>query len=111
VIGERPIAAQSTKRDEDTATPIAYRISAPAPLENTSGMIPAMKAIHVIRIGRMASKNAILIVEFAREIEAHGRSVVRAPVEASRPQRRSDARLTRAVQLPCAPDTVGKQQG
>src|ERR1700730_4192458 len=76
-----------------------------------TGMIPAMKAIHVIRIGRMASKNAILIVEFARETEAHGRSVVRAPVEASRPQRRSDARLTRAVQLPCAPDTVGKQQG
>jgi multidrug efflux pump len=32
----------------------------------------------------LASKNAILIVEFARELEDHGRSVVEAALEASR---------------------------
>ena len=40
--------------------------------------------IGIILIVALASKNAILIVEFAREIRAHGKTVVEAAVEASR---------------------------
>ena len=51
---------------QNTAMPIAWRISAPAPLENTSGTTPAMKAIDVIRIGRrrrrLASRAASITV-------------------------------------------------
>ena len=36
----------------NTAMPMAWRTSAPAPDENTSGSTPMMKAIDVIRIGR-----------------------------------------------------------
>ena len=44
----------------NTAMPMASRISAPAPKENTSGNTPAMKAIDVIRIGRSLSRAASL---------------------------------------------------
>ena len=37
---------------EKTATPIARRISEPAPVESTRGKTPMMNAIEVIRIGR-----------------------------------------------------------
>ena len=37
---------------EKTATPIACRISAPAPRATTSGNTPAMNAMLVIKIGR-----------------------------------------------------------
>ena len=43
---------------ENTATPIAWRISAPAPVEMTSGSTPMMKASDVIRIGRSRSRLA-----------------------------------------------------
>jgi hypothetical protein len=36
----------------NTATPMALRISAPAPVDSTSGSTPMMKASEVIRIGR-----------------------------------------------------------
>ena len=42
----------------NTATPMACRISAPAPVERTSGRTPRMKAIEVIRIGRSRSRLA-----------------------------------------------------
>ncbi len=41
-----------------TATPIARRISAPAPSENTSGTTPMMNAKEVIKIGRSLSRCA-----------------------------------------------------
>ncbi|MNC66514.1 hypothetical protein D3C76_1654670 [compost metagenome] len=37
---------------KNTAIPMAWRISEPAPLENTSGTTPMMNAMEVIRIGR-----------------------------------------------------------
>ncbi|MPN37557.1 hypothetical protein SDC9_185077 [bioreactor metagenome] len=37
---------------KNTAMPIAWRISEPAPEDSTSGTTPMMKAIEVIRIGR-----------------------------------------------------------
>jgi HAE1 family hydrophobic/amphiphilic exporter-1 len=40
--------------------------------------------IGIVLIIALASKNAILIVEFARELKAHGRSTLEAAVEASR---------------------------
>ena len=40
--------------------------------------------IGIVLIIALASKNAILIVEFARELRAQGRSIVEAAVEASR---------------------------
>src|SRR6266478_2913120 len=43
---------------ENTATPMARRISAPAPCEVTSGTTPMMNAIEVIRIGRNLSRQA-----------------------------------------------------
>src|ERR1700722_15447499 len=43
---------------ENTATPMARRISAPAPCEVTSGTTPMMNAIEVIRIGRNRSRQA-----------------------------------------------------
>ena len=43
---------------ENTATPMAWRISAPAPVEKTSGTTPMMKASEVIRIGRSRSRLA-----------------------------------------------------
>jgi hypothetical protein len=42
----------------NTATPMAWRISAPAPVEVTSGSTPMMKASEVIRIGRRRSRLA-----------------------------------------------------
>ena len=42
----------------NTATPIALRISAPAPLDTTSGTTPAMNAIEVIKIGRKRKRQA-----------------------------------------------------
>ena len=42
----------------NTATPIALRISAPAPVDSTSGTTPAMNAIEVIRIGRRRRRHA-----------------------------------------------------
>jgi hypothetical protein len=39
---------------ENTAMPIARRISLPAPLPRISGITPAQKAMEVIRIGRSA---------------------------------------------------------
>ena len=38
--------------------PIAWRISAPAPVDNTSGTTPMMKANDVIRIGRSLNRAA-----------------------------------------------------
>src|SRR5690606_17555997 len=46
---------------ENTATPIACRISAPEPVENTSGTTPAVNAIDVIRIGRRRRRHASMI--------------------------------------------------
>ena len=43
---------------ENTATPMAWRISDPAPLEITSGTTPMMKASEVIRIGRSRKRLA-----------------------------------------------------
>ena len=43
---------------ENTATPIARRISEPAPVESTSGKTPMMNAIDVIRIGRSRKRLA-----------------------------------------------------
>ncbi|MEY9658734.1 hypothetical protein ABH980_005741 [Bradyrhizobium ottawaense] len=43
---------------ENTATPMARRISEPAPVESTSGSTPMMKAIDVIRIGRSLKRLA-----------------------------------------------------
>ena len=43
---------------ENTATPIEWRISAPAPLDNTSGTRPMMNAKDVIRIGRRRNRLA-----------------------------------------------------
>jgi hydrophobic/amphiphilic exporter-1 (mainly G- bacteria), HAE1 family len=40
--------------------------------------------IGIVLIIALASKNAILIVEFARELRAHGRPILEAAVEASR---------------------------
>ncbi|MNZ30715.1 hypothetical protein D3C78_479940 [compost metagenome] len=40
---------------EKTATPMAERISAPAPLASTKGSTPMMKASEVIRMGRSRS--------------------------------------------------------
>ncbi len=40
---------------ENTAMPIAWRISAPAPTDVTSGTTPMMKAMDVIRMGRNLS--------------------------------------------------------
>ena len=40
--------------------------------------------IGIVLIIALASKNAILIIEFARELRAHGRSIVEAAIEASR---------------------------
>ncbi len=42
----------------NTATPIARRISEPAPVDSTSGSTPMMKASEVIRIGRRRSRLA-----------------------------------------------------
>ena len=46
---------------ENTATPIAWRISAPAPVEITIGKTPIMNAIDVIKIGRKRKRLASLI--------------------------------------------------
>lgn len=43
---------------ENTTTPMACRISAPAPEEITKGYTPAMKAMDVIKIGRRRSLHA-----------------------------------------------------
>ncbi|MCY1180011.1 hypothetical protein D9M73_204380 [compost metagenome] len=43
---------------ENTATPMAWRISEPAPELNTRGTTPMMKAIEVIRIGRRRRRQA-----------------------------------------------------
>ena len=62
--------------------PIACRISAPAPLENTSGSTPRMKANEVMRIGRSRMRQAssaastggpALHVELARELDDQDR--------------------------------------
>ena len=42
----------------NTAMPMAWRISAPAPLASTSGTTPAMKANDVIKIGRSRKRAA-----------------------------------------------------
>src|SRR6185436_10333991 len=42
----------------NTAMPIAWRISAPAPVEYASGSTPMMKAIEVMMIGRSRSRLA-----------------------------------------------------
>ena len=43
---------------ENTALPMACRISEPAPVANTSGTTPAVKAIDVINIGRKRIRQA-----------------------------------------------------
>src|SRR5690606_5086526 len=60
---------------ENTATPIACRISAPEPLEKTSGTTPAVNAIDVIRIGRTRRRHASMI---ASHVLAPAASRVRA---------------------------------
>ena len=42
----------------NTAMPMAWRISEPAPLPKISGVTPAMKAIEVIRMGRSRMRQA-----------------------------------------------------
>ena len=75
---------------KNTAVPIAWRISAPAPAETISGVwltggdnnIFTQIGLFVL-IG-LACKNAILIVEFARELEIQGEETVRAAIHAAR---------------------------
>ena len=45
-------------RNSNTALPIAWRISAPAPVANTNGTTPAVKAIEVINMGRKRIRHA-----------------------------------------------------
>lgn len=42
----------------NTAVPMAWRISAPAPVASANGKTPAMNEIEVIRIGRNRSRQA-----------------------------------------------------
>ena len=42
----------------NTAVPMAWRISAPAPVASANGKTPAMKEIEVIRLGRNRSRQA-----------------------------------------------------
>ena len=45
---------------ENTAMPMAWRISAPAPCATTSGNTPAMNAMLVIKMGRKRSRQAAM---------------------------------------------------
>jgi HAE1 family hydrophobic/amphiphilic exporter-1 len=76
---------------ESWSTPAAVILVVPLALLGTVAAVALRRMdnnvytqIGVVLIIALASKNAILIVEFARELRAHGRSVAEAAVEAGR---------------------------
>src|SRR2546422_7508400 len=83
----------------NTAMPIAWRISAPAPTEKASGSTPMMKAIEVIRIGRSLRPAASRSEEHTSELQSRLHLVCRLLLEKKK------------IKIPWnQPDTLGKAQ-
>ena len=73
---------------ENTATPMACRISAPAPLENTRGTTPMMNANDVMRMGRSRMRqasSAASTVERPRSCSSRANSTIRMAFLQARP--------------------------
>ena len=64
----------------NTAMPIAWRISAPAPVENTSGTTPMMNATDVISTGRSRTRQASRIARRARSSPSSSRCLANSTI-------------------------------
>ncbi|HZY83742.1 MAG TPA: efflux RND transporter permease subunit [Gemmataceae bacterium] len=103
---------------ESWSTPAAVILVVPLALLGTVAMVALRRMdnnvytqIGIVLIIALASKNAILIVEFARELRAHGRTIVEAAVEAGRARFRPILMTSFAFILGVFPLVIAKGAG
>jgi HAE1 family hydrophobic/amphiphilic exporter-1 len=103
---------------ESWSTPAAVILVVPLALLGTVAMVALRRMdnnvytqIGVVLIIALASKNAILIVEFARELQAHGKTIVEAAVEAGRARFRPIIMTSFAFILGVVPLVIARGAG